>query len=849
MATRTGSRVQGGGPWASYVAGATAAIGAQAALFERTCTGRGQLVDVAAMEAVAAAHQWSLTMYTHTGVVKRRWGGRLGESFHPMSLYECSDGWVCVCAPLPDQWERLCVAVDQVELLLDERLMAPAERFDRAEEIDRALQPWFSARRADEAVEALQAARVPAGRANTFFDVLAAEQLAVRHFWARAPWLGADAMMPAAPFCVGDRGCAVPSALLSWAATPKRCWRRSSATPERSPFPRIDLHRLTAIETTVGWAGPLTARFLADLGVDVIKLEHPAGRGVSPAPPPDPTWLWGTLPDPQLRAPVFPNAEPGERWWNRMGVWNKINRNKRDVALDLKTDEGREVLAHLIERADIVIHNFTPRAAASMGLDAAGVARHNARTVTILMSGYGETGPLASHASWGPILEAYAGFDEATGYSDGGPMRLGLAFPDAGGGLHGAFAALAGVWERERTNRSVHVDLSQLETLLSMAGESTLVSSVTRTAPVRMGNRSAQYAPQGCYRCAGNDAWVAVSVRSDHEWAALVALVDALADVRDLGVDERTVRHDEIDAVLSSWTASLFARRRGRGPAGRRCPSVPSVHQSGISSKVSTSRPEASWSPGISRTAGRQTFPGFPIHFERTAIPIRPAPPLGGDNVDVLTWLGYDLDDDRPAARAARHRRRAADSRLTRRVGHCVLSGHEANGQVLEAEQAVVRYPGDVAGALDAHLPSDEQLQHDADLEAGEAGAEAEVGAPAETEMRIRRAADVEPERLGEHRLVAVGRHLPERDLVTGGDADTRQRHRAAGRAPLVDRRCRPAHDLLDRRGDQRRVSAPAGRAPPATARTRARRRRVRCASSRRRPGTAGRRTRSARRR
>ena len=300
------------------------------------------------------------------------------------------------------------------------------------------------------------------------------------------------------------------------------------------------------------------------------------------------------------------------------------------------------MLAHLIERADVVIHNYTPRAAASMGLDAAGVARHNARAVTILMSGYGETGPLASHASWGPILEAYAGFDEATGYTDGGPMRLGLAFPDAGGGLHGAFAALAGVWERERTNRSVHVDLSQLESLLSMAGESLLVSSVTRSAPVRMGNRSAQYAPQGCYRCAGNDAWVAVSVRSDHEWAALVAIVDALAEFRDLGVGERTVRHDEIDAVLASWTANrspvvVAAALQGAGvPA---CPVftnrdlVENEHLTARGFMVTWDQPDA----------GRQSFPGFPIHFERTAITIRPAPPLGADNVDVLTWLGYDV--------------------------------------------------------------------------------------------------------------------------------------------------------------------------------------------------------------
>lgn len=634
--------LQGGGPWASYVAGATAAIAAQAALFKRTCTGRGQLVDVGAMEAVAAAHQWSLTMYTHTGVIKRRWGGRLGESYHPMSLYECRDGWVCVCAPLPDQWERLCIAVDQVELLLDERLMAPAERFDRAEEVDAALQPWFSARSAAEAVDALQAARVPAGRANTFVEVLAAEQLTARQYWARAPWISAGAMMPAAPFRVADRDVPARRAPALGCDT-AAVLAEASTMAERRPFPRVDLRQLRAIETTVGWAGPLTARFLADLGIDVIKVEHPAGRGVSPAPPADPAWEWGTLPDPQLRAPVFPNADPGERWWNRMGVWNKINRNKRDVALDLKTAEGRDVLARLVERADIVIHNYTPRAAASMGLDAGGVARHNERAVTVLMSGYGETGPLASHASWGPILEAYAGFDEATGYPDGGPMRLGIAFPDAGGGLHGAFAALAGVWERERTNRSVHVDLSQLETLVSIAGESLLVSSVTRVAPVRTGNRSVQYAPQGCYRCAGHDAWVAITIRSDREWAALIGLVAvaALTELRDLDASARATRHDDIDAALSGWTSArspdavAVALQAVGIPA---CPVftngdlVDNDHLAARGFMVTWDQPDA----------GRQTFPGFPIHFERTRIPIRPAPALGADNDDVLTWLGYD---------------------------------------------------------------------------------------------------------------------------------------------------------------------------------------------------------------
>jgi crotonobetainyl-CoA:carnitine CoA-transferase CaiB-like acyl-CoA transferase len=195
--------LQGGGPWDSYLAGATAAVGAQAALFRARRTGRGELVDVGAMESGAAAHQWSLTMYTHTGAVKRRWGNRLGESHHPMSLFRCADGWVCIGAASREHWENLCIAIDQVELLADERLYAPAERFDRAEEIDAVLDPWLAARSAADVVEILQAHRVPAGRVLTMTEVLRDPQLEVRALWATPEHLGPDARLPGAPFRIG----------------------------------------------------------------------------------------------------------------------------------------------------------------------------------------------------------------------------------------------------------------------------------------------------------------------------------------------------------------------------------------------------------------------------------------------------------------------------------------------------------------------------------------------------------------------------------------------------------------------------------------------------------------------
>ena len=144
--------LQGGGPWASYVTGQTAAIGAQAALLHAVRTGEGQLVDVSAIESMAALHQWTITMYTHTGCIKGRWGNRFAESVHPIALYECSDGWISIVAPSYPSFEALCLVIDAPELLLEPAFEANAVRFDRANEIDPYITAWTQQRTCDEAV-------------------------------------------------------------------------------------------------------------------------------------------------------------------------------------------------------------------------------------------------------------------------------------------------------------------------------------------------------------------------------------------------------------------------------------------------------------------------------------------------------------------------------------------------------------------------------------------------------------------------------------------------------------------------------------------------------------------------
>ena len=188
--------VQGGGPWTDYATGATAALGALAAVR----SGEGQLVDVGIMEVMAAFHQWSLVLYTHQGVIKRRAGNRHAESFYPLGPLPCKDGWVAVGVALLAQWEGFCIAIDRPELLIDERFDSGAKRFDAHEAFDAATLPTLAEIEADALVELLQEHRVPASKVVDVLGLLNDRQLQARHFWAELDVGSATALLPSKPF-------------------------------------------------------------------------------------------------------------------------------------------------------------------------------------------------------------------------------------------------------------------------------------------------------------------------------------------------------------------------------------------------------------------------------------------------------------------------------------------------------------------------------------------------------------------------------------------------------------------------------------------------------------------------
>lgn len=412
----------------------------------------------------------------------------------------------------------------------------------------------------------------------------------------------------------------------------------------------LDLRGIRILEFSVAWAGPMAGRWLGELGADVIKLEHPTSRGLSVGEGmrADPTWRRGELPGPALRNGVFPDNDPGEHWWNRLGYFNKINRTKRSLCIDLKAPGGREIFEELVRRSDVVLNNYSPRGVKSLGIDHPTLRAINPRIVTIDLSGFGATGPEYDQVSWGPILEAASGLADATGYEGSGPYKQGLAFPDAVGGLHGAIAILAALWERELTGEAVHIDVSQLETYLQLGGDLALVSSITGEAPRRHGNRSPDAAPQGVYPCAGEDRWIALTVDSDEAWTRLVALAEAdgvsgLATDARATLDGRRGDHDAIDAALATWTVrfdaqQLMARLQAAPiPAGAAMSNEDLVHDPHLAERGFLATVEQV-------DVGPLAFPGFPVHFERHEHQLFATPALGQHNGEILRWLGYDDD-------------------------------------------------------------------------------------------------------------------------------------------------------------------------------------------------------------
>ena len=298
------------------------------------------------------------------------------------------------------------------------------------------------------------------------------------------------------------------------------------------------LQGLNVVELGGFAAGPMIGKHLGDFGAEVIRIEsrlHPDGfRG---------------------NYPPYVDNQPGPE---RAGMFAMTNNDKLAVTLNLKSPAGLVLARRLIDRADVVVENFTPGSMARLGLGYETLAETNRRLVMLSSCNQGQSGPRAHRPGFGTHLSAQGGFIHLTGWPDREPSILWGPYIDYIAVGYGLVAVLAALELRERTGRGSYVDISQLEAGVQFVAPALLEFFATGFVAARDGNRDRLACPHGVYPCAGEDRWCAVSVHDDAEWLALRRVLGdpAWAGRPDLASAlGRQAAAPELDRRIGEWTS------------------------------------------------------------------------------------------------------------------------------------------------------------------------------------------------------------------------------------------------------------------------------------------------------
>ena len=533
---------------ADYFAGINGFSAALAALLE----GGRSFVDVSALEALALADDHTLAVYAVTGAVRRRYYSRVLIAY-PMDLLPCKDGSIAFVPGHGDFATGVSELIERPELASHPVFESPRERVLRWREFDAFVRPWLDAHTADEVLERARRLRLAFGPVLEARELLADAHLEERGFFQTPSGgertIGPPFQLSATPLRVG-----APPGIGEHDAAP---WSAPREEGEQSRAGSSFFEGLRVIDLSHVWAGPQVGRTLADLGADVVKVER--------SDPPE-----------TIRGGFVAGNDTSGEYWNRSPYFLARHAGKRAIALDLASEHGQELLHRLLEDADVLIENFTPRVLRKFGLDYGSLRERYPRLVMVSVCGFGQYGPRANDPALGQTIEPASGISVVTGYLGQPPIKAGNTLGDALSGMHGAAGVLAALRARERSGRGQHIDVSMQEVLLQLTAPQIMDALLNGRVHATAGNRRPGQV-RGTYRCRGDDDWVAVSARDDREWAALCGAIgraDLASEERFANAAARDAAHDEIDELLAEWASGatkfeVMAALQGAGvPAG-----------------------------------------------------------------------------------------------------------------------------------------------------------------------------------------------------------------------------------------------------------------------------------------
>jgi len=370
------------------------------------------------------------------------------------------------------------------------------------------------------------------------------------------------------------------------------------------------------------WAGPVVGQTLGFLGAEVYKVESRSRVDIN-----------RTLP------PFGEDINDPDRSLQNHAAWA----GNGSVTINLKEPEGLDLAKQLVAECDVVIENFGPGAMEKLGLGYEALKQVKPDLVMISMPTAGLSGPLKDVRTYGMSLSSLTGLDSITGYTGGPPIPVENAYSDPYNGIMGAFAVLVALTNRDRTGKGQHIDYSQQESIMQLAGPAFMDYVLNGRTGVTMGNRhpTNAMAPHGVFRCAGGDKWISIVVANDEEWAALR---DAMGDpewARDGAYATSKGRVADVDAIheqLAAWVADKDNREltellQSHGVAAAPVSSIADLladpHFKARGTYVEMTHP----------LGFKETIYGGYVKSDKFEAAVRPGPMIGQDNDYVFKEL------------------------------------------------------------------------------------------------------------------------------------------------------------------------------------------------------------------
>jgi crotonobetainyl-CoA:carnitine CoA-transferase CaiB-like acyl-CoA transferase len=614
--------VQVGGRIHEFTAGTFAATAALTAVRSARQTGERAVVDLSVMECLVGTLAYPMIVVKD--MLEAGMPPPTARWFPLPGIVRCRDGWVGVNALTGQHFVDACAMLG-----VDEYAKRQPEISNGGALLDEffaRIQPWFDERDAQDVVELSQAFRVPAAPVGDGRMMIDYEQFRQRPFLIEED----GTTMPGPPYRLGATPAARQGRAPELGSGDGTAPHAPSTLRAGDPKPgALPFAGLRVVDLGSFWAGPYCTMYLAALGAEVIKVESTRR--------PDGFRFSGAVP------------EMGEDWYDRGGIFAAVNLSKRDLTLELSTDAGRAILLQLVERADVVLENFSARVVEQfeLGYDQLRAVRPD--VIMVRMPGFGLEGPWRDYVGWAMVIEQATGMASVTGPPDRPMHPGGLADPVIG--MHAAVAVQAALEHRDRTGEGQLIEVAQLETGANVTAELMIEWSARGEAIERDGNRDRRFAPQGVYAAAAEGAvpvWVALTVESDAQWRAFVGRIerDDWANDSSLAtLDGRRARQEELDAGLSAWAATMNADAI---VDQLRSIDVPAAPVLAVPRMYDDPQLEArGYYVSLDHAkSGVRRYPGWPMRFSFTDVQHRGNPPtLGQHNHEVLSELGLSSAD------------------------------------------------------------------------------------------------------------------------------------------------------------------------------------------------------------